>query len=73
MRFAEGWSKIAPPLEFFSTSNPMSDETSGSPHSVTPRHEPRLELATGNFGMVTFAKLSELQLALDSDVARRGK
>ena len=25
----------------------MSDETSGSPHSTTPRHEQRLELATG--------------------------
>ena len=33
MRFAEGWSKIAPQLEFFSTSIPMSNETSGSPHS----------------------------------------
>ena len=51
----------------------MSDETSGFPHSASPRHEQRLEQATGNFGMVTLAERSELQLALDSDFARRGK
>ena len=37
--------------------HPMSNETSGSPHSATPRHEHRLELATGKFGMVTLAEL----------------
>ena len=61
MRFAEGRSKIAP------------GETSGSPHSATPRHEERLELATGKFGMVTLAEALELQFALDSDVARRSQ
>ena len=50
-----------------------SDETRGSPHSATPRHEQRLELPTGNFGMVTLAERSELQLALESDFARRGQ
>ena len=63
MRFAEGWSKIALQLEFFSTSIPMSNETSGSPHSAAPRHEQKLELATGKFGMVTLAERSDLQLA----------
>ena len=38
--------------------------------SATPWHEQRLELATGDFGMVTLTERSELQLALDSDVAR---
>ena len=51
----------------------MSNETSGSPHSATPLHEQRLELATGKFGMVTLAERSELQFALDSNVARRSK
>ena len=51
----------------------MTDETSGSPHSATPRHEQRLDLAIGKFGMVTLAERSELQIALDSDVARRDK
>ena len=48
MRFAEGWSKIAPQLEFFSTSIPTSNETSGSSHSPTPRHEQRLERGMEN-------------------------
>ena len=73
MRFAEGRSQIAPQQEFFSTLIPMSDETSGSPHSATSLHEQRLELATGKCGMVTLAGRSELQLALDSDVARRSE
>ena len=72
-RFAEGRSKIAPELEFFSTLIPMSAKTSGWPHSATPRLEQRLDLATGKFGMVTLAERSELQLALDCDVARRSK
>ena len=58
MRFAEDRSKIAPQLEFFSTVIPIGDET---------RHEQKLELSTGKFGMVTLAERSELQLALDSD------
>ena len=49
----------------------MSDETSGSPHSAIPRHEQRLELATGTLGIATLAVRTELQFALDSDVARR--
>ena len=36
------------PTEFFSTSIPMSNETSGSPHSATPRHDQRLELGMEN-------------------------
>ena len=48
MRFAEGRSKIAPQLELFWTSNPMSNETSGSQHSATPRHDQRLELGMEN-------------------------
>ena len=32
----------------FSTSVPMSNETSGSPHSATPRHDQRLELGMEN-------------------------
>ena len=72
-QLAEGQSKIAPHLEFFSTWIPMSDETSGSPHSASPRHEQRLEQATRNFGMVTLSERLELQLALDSDFARKGK
>ena len=47
-----------------------SDETSGSPHSATPRHEQRLELAAGKFGMVTLAERSELQPAKNSDFAK---
>ena len=47
-RFAEGRSKIALQLEFFSTSIPMNNETSGSPHTATPRHEQRLELGLEN-------------------------
>ena len=49
----------------------MSNETSGSPHSASPRHDQRLELATGKFGVATLAERSELRLGLDSIVARR--
>ena len=69
VRCAEGQSKVAPQLEFFSTSILMSNETSGSPHSATPLHEQRLVLATGKFGMVTLAERPEFY----SDVARREK
>ena len=51
----------------------MSDETSESPHSATPWNEQRPELAAGKTGIVTLAERSELQLALDSDVASKCK
>ena len=59
--------RLHPNWNSFSTSTPI--ETNGSPHSATPRHE----LATGKFAMETLAERSELQLALDSDVAKKCK
>ena len=69
MRFAEDQSKIAPQLEFFSTSIPMSNETSGSPHSATPRHDQKHELGMENLVWQHSRKAQNC----DSNVAKRGK